>query len=42
MVYAPGLRIAVRGEDFIITKVESLDNEYQILHSDGISELVKG
>lgn len=39
--YSPGQRISVRGEDFIITRVErNYDNAY-LLYVKGISELVK-
>ncbi len=39
---APGLRISLRGEDFLITNVVDNYNKSKILHCDGISEVVKG
>ena len=41
-IFSPGQRISLRGnEEFIITKVENY-NSSQILHTEGVSELVKG
>ncbi len=43
MPHAAGTRISVRGEDFLLTKVEDHDlPDHQILHAQGLSELVQG
>jgi superfamily II DNA or RNA helicase len=40
--YTQGMRIALRGEDFLIRKVEPNGQDQYILQVEGISELVKG
>jgi len=39
---APGIRITVRSKDFLVTKVIENHNETKIIHSESISELIKG
>ena len=39
--YAPGMRIIVRGEEWMVKKVETNSLEYQTLHVIGLSQLVK-
>jgi len=39
---APGIRITIRGEDFLVTKVIENYDETKLLEVQGISELVKG
>lgn len=38
----PGLRVSLRGEDFLITEVKAGNEEQQIFVAEGISELVRG
>ncbi|MGB0931645.1 MAG: SNF2-related protein, partial [Chitinophagales bacterium] len=42
MNFTQGTRISLRGEDFLIKKVENNYNNKQLLFTEGISELVKG
>ena len=39
---APGLRISLRGEDFLVNKREQNHDDSSILFCQGLSELVKG
>ena len=39
---APGLRISVRGEDFLITNIVDNYNKSKLLYVEGMSEVVKG
>ena len=39
---SPGLRISVRGEDFLIFKVEDNFGNSKLISAEGISEVVKG
>ena len=39
--YAPGMRIIVRGEEWMVKKVETNSLENQTLHVIGLSQLVK-
>jgi hypothetical protein len=39
---APGVRISLRGEDFLVTKIEEDLRKSKILYADGISEVVRG
>ena len=39
--YAPGMRIIVRGEEWLVKKVETNSLENQTLHVIGLSQLVK-
>jgi len=39
---AAGIRIEVRGEDFLVQKIEENFDQSHIIHVEGISELVKG
>ena len=38
---APGVRISVRGEDFLVNKKDPNHDETAILYCQGLSELVK-
>lgn len=42
MNFAPGIRISLRGEDFLVTDIEDNHNRSKILKVEGISELVRG
>lgn len=42
MTLTPGTRITLRDEDFFVWKVEPNDDHSQLLHAEGITELVKG
>lgn len=40
--YSAGQRISVRGEDFILRRVEAIDADTHLLYATGISDLVRG
>ena len=40
--FAEGQRISVRGEDFMITRIQPSDSDTYLIHASGLSELVKG
>lgn len=39
---SPGMRITVRGEDFLVTKIVDNSGSSQVVYAEGISEVVKG